>query len=74
MEDAAVDLWATDEVHVQPHGWCCRMWCHRKPRTPCCCIIRRVAVWDTTPLTEQQIWLMALYPGTLERLDRVAAG
>jgi hypothetical protein len=26
MQDASVDLWATDEVHVQPHGSRCRMW------------------------------------------------
>lgn len=26
MEDGAVDLWATDEVHFQQHGSRCRMW------------------------------------------------
>jgi len=26
MQDANVDLWATDEVHFQQHGWRCRMW------------------------------------------------
>jgi len=26
MQDASVDLWATDEVHFQQHGSRCRMW------------------------------------------------
>src|SRR5258708_6169173 len=26
MQDANVDLWATDEVHFQQHGSRCRMW------------------------------------------------
>ncbi len=26
MQDAGVDLWATDEVHFQQHGSRCRMW------------------------------------------------
>src|SRR5260370_34030697 len=26
MQDPSVELWATDEVHFQPDGSCCRMW------------------------------------------------
>ena len=34
MEDAAVDLWATDEVHFQQHGSRCRMWVPPETKDP----------------------------------------
>ena len=34
MEDAAVDLWATDEVHFQQHGSRCRMWVPPEAKDP----------------------------------------
>src|SRR5256712_13118166 len=34
MEDAAVDLWATDEVHFQQHGSRCRMWVPLETKDP----------------------------------------
>jgi DDE superfamily endonuclease len=34
MEDAAVDLWATDEVRFQQHGWRCRMWVPPEAKDP----------------------------------------
>ncbi len=34
MEDAAVHLWATDEVHFQQHGSGCRMWVPPKTKDP----------------------------------------
>jgi transposase len=33
-QNAAVDLWATDEVHVQQHGWRCRMWVPPETKDP----------------------------------------
>jgi DDE superfamily endonuclease len=37
MQDANVDLWATDEVHFQQHGSRCRMWIPPEIRTRSCC-------------------------------------
>jgi hypothetical protein len=34
MEDVAVDLWATDEVHFQQHGSRCRMWVPPETKDP----------------------------------------
>src|SRR5258708_34546879 len=34
MQDANVDLWATDEVHFQQHGSRCRMWIPPKIKDP----------------------------------------
>jgi hypothetical protein len=34
MEDAAVDFWATDEVHFQRHGWGCGMWVPPETKDP----------------------------------------
>jgi len=34
MEDAAIDLWATDEVHFQQHGSRCRMWVPPETKDP----------------------------------------
>ena len=48
MGNDEVDLWATDEVHFQQHGSRCRMWVPPETKDPCCGIIRRGAVWDTS--------------------------
>src|SRR5664280_3476109 len=34
MEDATVDLWATDEVHFQQHGSRCQMWIPPETKDP----------------------------------------
>ena len=34
MEDPAVDLWATDEVHFQQHGSRCQMWIPPETKDP----------------------------------------